>query len=230
MEGARLRPEDRWSGLLQIERVALDMMRAIERHNFGEGQPETLSVGNAGDQTPLGDPSSLGRGGALRGARRAAGAGRGAAVRGRGTGTFVRGRGRGSAMRGGLPLGRGGAGRGGLPVGRGTVTQGQSGASGFGLPYLGGGTSTGERLREGNRQDSIHAHPEPLRGANQEAEESTGNCVVCQDQQATMAVVDCGHLALCQPCSDAIMRSTRKCPICRTSIVMPRGLIRIYRP
>jgi len=59
--------------------------------------------------------------------------------------------------------------------------------------------------------------------------DATGQCVVCQEQQATMAVVDCGHLALCKSCSDEIMKSTRQCPLCRARIGSPQRLLRIYR-
>ncbi|ORX39690.1 hypothetical protein BD324DRAFT_575430 [Kockovaella imperatae] len=54
-------------------------------------------------------------------------------------------------------------------------------------------------------------------------------CVVCQDEQATLAAVDCGHLAMCSHCSDLIMATSRECPLCRTRIVTPQRLIRIYR-
>lgn len=88
--------------------------------------------------------------------------------------------------------------------------------------------------------------------------EDRGLCVVCQDEEATLAVVDCGHLAMCArecflslssplislpcvgiwfhwacqltpDCSDLVMATTRVCPMCRTRIVTPQRLIRIYR-
>jgi len=65
--------------------------------------------------------------------------------------------------------------------------------------------------------------------AAQKEEYAAGRCVVCWDEQATMAVVDCGHLALCKTCSDGIMESTRKCPLCRAGIGSPEQLLRIYR-
>lgn len=65
-----------------------------------------------------------------------------------------------------------------------------------------------------------------------------GLCVVCQDEEATLAVVDCGHLCMCArkftcschpgteiarltrtDCSDLIMATSRECPLCRTRIV-----------
>ncbi|KAJ3744984.1 hypothetical protein DFH05DRAFT_1396808 [Lentinula detonsa] len=59
--------------------------------------------------------------------------------------------------------------------------------------------------------------------------ERTGLCVVCQDEEANIAVVDCGHLAMCRTCCDAIMQSTRECPLCRTRIVTEARLLRIFK-
>ncbi|KAF7329027.1 E3 ubiquitin-protein ligase cblA [Mycena venus] len=39
-----------------------------------------------------------------------------------------------------------------------------------------------------------------------------GLCVICQDEEAIMAVVDCGHMAMCRSCSDVITRGSRECP------------------
>jgi Zinc finger, C3HC4 type (RING finger) len=40
------------------------------------------------------------------------------------------------------------------------------------------------------------------------------SCVVCMDRRANVALVPCGHLGLCEPCSNKV--ST--CPLCRTAI------------
>ncbi|KAJ7902679.1 hypothetical protein B0H14DRAFT_1143016 [Mycena olivaceomarginata] len=56
--------------------------------------------------------------------------------------------------------------------------------------------------------------------------ERTGLCIICQDEEATMAAVDCGHLAMCSGCSVVVMASSRKCPLCRRGI---ERLIRIYK-
>ncbi|KIR53317.1 hypothetical protein I315_04355 [Cryptococcus gattii Ru294] len=56
-----------------------------------------------------------------------------------------------------------------------------------------------------------------------------GLCVVCQDEEATLAAVDCGHLCMCPHCSDLIMATSQECPLCRTRIVTKQRLIRIYR-
>jgi hypothetical protein len=59
--------------------------------------------------------------------------------------------------------------------------------------------------------------------------ERTGLCVICQDAEANMAIIDCGHLAMCRGCSDLIMGSTRECPLCRTRIVTDARLLRIFK-
>ncbi|KAF8524349.1 hypothetical protein BU17DRAFT_42956 [Hysterangium stoloniferum] len=56
-----------------------------------------------------------------------------------------------------------------------------------------------------------------------------GLCVVCQDEHANMAIIDCGHLALCKGCSEIIMNSTRECPLCRTRIITEQRLLRIFK-
>ncbi|KAI0296377.1 hypothetical protein BC826DRAFT_1091102 [Russula brevipes] len=59
--------------------------------------------------------------------------------------------------------------------------------------------------------------------------ERNGLCVVCQDEEANIAIVDCGHLAMCRHCSDLIMSSSRECPLCRTRIVTEARLLRIFK-
>jgi len=59
--------------------------------------------------------------------------------------------------------------------------------------------------------------------------ERTGLCVICQDEEANIAIVDCGHLAMCRACSDLIMNSTRECPLCRTRIITEARLLRIFK-
>jgi hypothetical protein len=49
--------------------------------------------------------------------------------------------------------------------------------------------------------------------------ERDGLCVVCQDKDAELAVVDCGHLSMCQDCSKLVMSTSRECPLCRTRYV-----------
>ncbi|KAF8182024.1 hypothetical protein BJ912DRAFT_1124664 [Pholiota molesta] len=59
--------------------------------------------------------------------------------------------------------------------------------------------------------------------------ERNGLCVVCQDEEANIAIVDCGHMAMCRECSDLIMASSRECPLCRTRIVTESRLLRIFK-
>ncbi|KAF8882505.1 hypothetical protein CPB84DRAFT_1686646 [Gymnopilus junonius] len=59
--------------------------------------------------------------------------------------------------------------------------------------------------------------------------ERTGLCVICQDEEANIAIVDCGHMAMCRSCADLVMASSRECPLCRTRIVTEARLLRIYR-
>ncbi|KAJ7033721.1 hypothetical protein C8F04DRAFT_614622 [Mycena alexandri] len=59
--------------------------------------------------------------------------------------------------------------------------------------------------------------------------ERTGLCVICQDEEANIAIVDCGHLAMCRGCSDLVMGSSRECPLCRTRIVTEARLLRIFK-
>ena len=78
------------------------------------------------------------------------------------------------------------------------------------------------------------------------AESSGGLCVICQDDEATIAVVDCGyvhilfhyvftdwipcsHLAMCRECSDLVLAGSRECPLCRTRIVTEARLLRIFK-
>ncbi|KAJ6510398.1 hypothetical protein C8R45DRAFT_963988 [Mycena sanguinolenta] len=58
--------------------------------------------------------------------------------------------------------------------------------------------------------------------------ERSGLCVICQDDEAIMVTIDCGHLAMCRECSDAVMSSSRTCPLCRTNIAEGR-LIRVFK-
>ncbi|KAF7325918.1 RING-finger domain-containing protein [Mycena kentingensis (nom. inval.)] len=61
------------------------------------------------------------------------------------------------------------------------------------------------------------------------AAERGGLCVICQDEDANIAIVDCGHLAMCRDCSDLVMSSSRECPLCRTRIVTEARLLRIFK-
>jgi hypothetical protein len=61
--------------------------------------------------------------------------------------------------------------------------------------------------------------------------ETNDSCVLCQDDQAVMAMVPCGHVCLCKDCSDTYNSvghtgsTTRRCPLCRGNI---QSTLRIY--
>ena len=80
--------------------------------------------------------------------------------------------------------------------------------------------------------------------------ERQGLCVICQDEDANIAIIDCGyvicylsflilmfkfslslqsHMAMCRGCSDLVMASSKECPLCRTRIVTEARLLRIFR-
>ncbi|ETW77980.1 hypothetical protein HETIRDRAFT_435892 [Heterobasidion irregulare TC 32-1] len=59
--------------------------------------------------------------------------------------------------------------------------------------------------------------------------ERSGLCIICQDEEANIAIVDCGHLAMCRGCSELVMSSSRECPLCRTRIVTEGRLLRIFK-
>ena len=48
----------------------------------------------------------------------------------------------------------------------------------------------------------------------------TKQCIVCQDQTKTFAAVPCGHKCLCEQDADQIMKTTKRCPICRSQMTM----------
>jgi len=84
--------------------------------------------------------------------------------------------------------------------------------------------------RSGRHHAGSSTEIQPARGLQKVREvEPSGQCVVCQDEQANIALVDCGHLALCKSCFDKVMKSTRQCPLCRTRIGSEQRLLRIYR-
>jgi hypothetical protein len=72
------------------------------------------------------------------------------------------------------------------------------------------------------------AAPPPTKGSFSSLER-TGLCVICQDEEANIAIVDCGHMSMCRECADLIMSSSRECPLCRTRIITEQRLLRIYK-
>lgn len=74
---------------------------------------------------------------------------------------------------------------------------------------------------------STSASPPPA--SKKAFSERGGLCVICQDEESNIAIVDCGHLAMCRTCSDLVMSTTRECPLCRTRIVTEARLLRIFK-
>lgn len=95
-----------------------------------------------------------------------------------------------------------------------------------GTPYPLGSQSQSGELHTST--DSMRSKAKSQHGKHVETERS-GLCVICQDAEANIAIVDCGHLAMCRECSDLVMQSSRECPLCRTRIVTEARLLRIFK-
>ena len=68
---------------------------------------------------------------------------------------------------------------------------------------------------------------EEVRG-RYENDSNQNTCVICQDNVSIMAVIPCGHLCLCNECSEVCMggqNGQRTCPICRGNM---QSVLRIY--
>ncbi len=50
-------------------------------------------------------------------------------------------------------------------------------------------------------------------------------CVICHDTQATQVLYPCRHLAACFSCTQTYLKSTQRCPLCRTQITSIKNLI-----
>ncbi|KAL4072505.1 hypothetical protein V8B97DRAFT_1959766 [Scleroderma yunnanense] len=105
-------------------------------------------------------------------------------------------------------------------------------------PNLGGYASsrpaTPQPRAASTSQDHSQSHiPTTPKGKARPAKptevDRAGLCVICQDDEANIAIVDCGHLAMCRGCSDLVMESSRECPLCRTRIVTEARLLRIFK-
>lgn len=53
-------------------------------------------------------------------------------------------------------------------------------------------------------------------------------CVICLTSDKDTMTMPCKHVCLCNACAQIVLRSERKCPICRTSIseVIPFKVIK----
>jgi len=89
--------------------------------------------------------------------------------------------------------------------------------------------SSGSRLLDESRRFSSPASHSTSQVPSQPSP-STTLCVICQDEEANIVIISCGHMALCRGCSDTIMESTRHCPLCRIEISAKDQLVRIYKP
>ncbi|KIY47378.1 hypothetical protein FISHEDRAFT_74678 [Fistulina hepatica ATCC 64428] len=90
-----------------------------------------------------------------------------------------------------------------------------------------------ERLRKEQGaefpEEDVPVKAAPPALAPRTSQERGGLCVICQDEEANIAVVDCGHLSMCRACSELIMASSRECPLCRTRIITEARLLRIFK-
>ncbi|KAG9413624.1 hypothetical protein AC1031_012850 [Aphanomyces cochlioides] len=50
-------------------------------------------------------------------------------------------------------------------------------------------------------------------------------CVVCLDRIKQTVCVPCGHVAVCVPCADKLVRTSRKCPVCRAPV---REVVKLF--
>ena len=127
-------------------------------------------------------------------------------------------------------------------------------------------TESGDaQMRDDDHDEFQQHHPPPPTSSSSplpppETTTSTyrsGLCVICQDQEANIAIMDCGcvpslfvisfrshliwlfsltlmptqrHLAMCRPCAERVLASSRReCPLCRTRIVTEARLLRIFK-
>jgi len=103
----------------------------------------------------------------------------------------------------------------------------EAAAAGLPPPSFPRASTEGGTGEDGDGVGSAKAAPVPT--GPPASVERDGLCVVCQENEAQLAVVDCGHLSMCQECSALVMKTSRECPLCRTRIVTEQRLIRIFR-
>ena len=56
-------------------------------------------------------------------------------------------------------------------------------------------------------------------------EEEPRLCVVCTDEDASVACVPCGHVCACEACSGGLAAHDRRCPVCRSNV---ERMMRVY--
>ena len=52
------------------------------------------------------------------------------------------------------------------------------------------------------------------------------DCVVCWAHEKNMVCIPCGHVAMCKSCSQAVLKKSGLCPVCRAKIVQ---VFQLYR-
>lgn len=107
---------------------------------------------------------------------------------------------------------------------------GDSGAEERDIPVQGDGDAGVPLERPGDSPRGGEAKTSsPVGPSISSSLERSGLCIICQDEEANIAIVDCGHLAMCRGCSELVMSSSRECPLCRTRIVTEARLLRIFK-
>lgn len=86
-----------------------------------------------------------------------------------------------------------------------------------------------EEFEKKRQDETTTSDPNPEAPMKPQIVERSGLCVICQDEEANIAIVDCGHLAMCRSCSELVMSSSKECPLCRTRIVTEARLLRIFK-
>uniref|UniRef100_A0A182SV09 RING-type domain-containing protein n=1 Tax=Anopheles maculatus TaxID=74869 RepID=A0A182SV09_9DIPT len=68
------------------------------------------------------------------------------------------------------------------------------------------------------RQSSGQAEVEPMRRRPTPNRSAVGNCILCEDNERTVAFIPCGHLCACKACARALCHYNPVCPLCRKFI------------
>ncbi len=58
------------------------------------------------------------------------------------------------------------------------------------------------------------------------ADDDDNGCVICMSNRRICAVIDCGHKNMCIACARELLKSSPKCPTCRTPIT--NGIMRVF--
>jgi len=58
-----------------------------------------------------------------------------------------------------------------------------------------------------------------------ESQEEARTCKICFDEPINVALMDCGHLAVCATCAESLESRRGACPICQTDI---KGKLKVY--